>query len=476
MERSRIWILALLALLSVVTIFAKPGHAQDAKVVIAHKKALSEMGEGNRLDPLDNVLRVNKLREAALLELEARARFSTAWEGARIPCPTCKPGRLLKQICLACAGAGEVACTRCVGDAALQLSQTRNAAEGREHLGVFYWWRWLTTYAKVERDKDGFAIGGGTLPCPRFGFPGHKDERCKECKGKDVIKCDDCKGKGAQKCVACKGKGAVERTCGDCGGAGELPDPAGYSSAELATCLWCAGSEVRACRDCLGADAKDERTAYDLAKRALAQWLSSDENKAAKDDRWKLPGGVMGDCPTCAKQGKVDCDGCRGSGFSLCTDCKGAGTINTPTGVISCPYCSSKGTVDCETCAKKGEIVCPACAGQKSRLIGCRTCNGLVWRACEGCFRSGARQWELNAEHLETSGALDLAAACQAVAVERLKERATLRQLYLAVVGLDWLTAKPLTAEELTQAAADAQQAAQTKLGGLQRALEKQAK
>ena len=207
MERSRIWILALLALLSVVTLFAKPGHAQDAKVVIAHKKALSEMGEGNRLDPLDNVLRVNKLREAALLELEARARFSTAWEGARIPCPTCKPGRLLKQICLACAGAGEVACTRCVGDAALQLSQTRNAAEGREHLGVFYWWRWLTTYAKVERDKDGFAIGGGTLPCPRFGFPGHKDERCKECKGKDVIKCDDCKGKGAQKCVACKGKG-----------------------------------------------------------------------------------------------------------------------------------------------------------------------------------------------------------------------------------------------------------------------------
>lgn len=472
----RLILIALISWLGLTAVFVEPSPAQDAKVVIAHKKALSEMGEGNRLDPIDNVLRVNKAREAALLKLEARAQLSTAWEGARMACPTCKPGRLLKQTCLACAGAGEVACTRCVGEAALQLAQTRNTAEGREHLGVFYWWRWLTTYAKVERDKDGFAIGSGTLPCPRFGLPGHKDERCKECKGKDVIKCDDCKGKGAQKCVACKGKGAVERVCGDCGGLGELPDPVGLTSAELATCLWCAGSEVRACRDCVAAEAKGERAAFELTKRAFAEWLSSDANKAVTDDRWPLPGGFMGDCPTCSKRGKIDCGTCRGSGLSLCTDCKGAGTINTPTGVISCPYCSSKGTVECQTCEQKGEIVCPACAGQKARLIGCRTCNGLMWRACEGCFRSGARQWELNATRLEASGALKLAVACRELAVERLKERATLRQLYLAVVGLDWLTAKPLTPEELTVDAAGVLQAAEDKVSSAQRALDKQSK
>lgn len=424
---------------------------QDAKEVVALKKQLADVKAKNELDPIELFVVVNKVRSDALAVLEGSPRLSDAWEGARVDCPTCKPGRAVKQTCLACLGAGDVPCAKCVGVPGARLHLTRSVAEARESFGAFFWWSWLTTYAGIERDKHGFAIGSGTLPCPNIGAPGHREGKCKACRGKNVVKCGPCKGKGATKCGECRGRGEVERACSDCGGLGELPDPRVRKPEQIATCSWCAGSAVRACRDCVLSEAKSEREAFQGAAALFTELMS----KEPVAGRRALPGHNAAKCPTCAAEGEVDCANCAGTGDVFCHHCKGVGKIDSSTGMIMCPFCGGKAALECEDCAGEGEVECPACLGEKERAVGCRTCSGLVWRPCAGCFRSGGRQWELNAEFLAASGEPAAATLMAEARVARLAKHAELRRLYLEVVGLDWVTGKPLTLEELDADEAD---------------------
>lgn len=453
-------LLALVVLFAPLALALGPRHvhapAQDAftKEVVRNKKALVDPARPtqNQLDPVESHVALNGVRRAALEGLASAAILSDAWaEGALVDCPTCDPGRQPKQTCRACMGAGHVACTTCGTPASARLGWTRAPAEVRGEYGAFLWWSWLTTYVELERDRSGFVVASGKLRCPQRGAAGHKDGKCKVCRGKDELKCAPCRGKGELKCAPCKGRGEVARACSDCGGLGQLPDPAAAAAEFVASCLWCAGGEVRACRDCVASEAKTEREAFELARAAYGAFVTAEDGLAAKR-RAHLPGLVIGPCPTCDASGEVACATCLGDGEVLCANCKGAGKIDSSTGEIMCPFCSAKVVLECEDCAGEGEVTCHACDGEEQRGVACTTCSGLVWRDCAGCFRGGTHQWEVNAALLEAREDLAGARVFAAEAARRIELGATLRRLYHAVCGLDWVTAQPLTDEELDQA------------------------
>ena len=437
-----------------------PDHAPLPKEVAAGKAALVDRDRPNQnqLAERDVHVALSPVRTAALEDLGRRALLSDAWDGPLVDCPTCRDGKPVVQQCRDCFGAGEVACQICAGPAPARLARTHSPVEVNGEFGAFLWWSWLNTYTNLERDRDGHAIGSGRLRCPRKGAPGHAEGKCKLCRGKDTIACDPCRAKGVTKCLACKGRGEVPRACGDCGGCGELPRPPALEEGEQRACLWCGGSTVRACRDCV-VEAEDPKSALSEAAAFTATrvrydaWLAGDFVDSKQSLR-ALPGLVDAPCPTCAAEGEVLCATCAGTGELKCADCEGSGNVASSTGTIQCPFCRGKALVECGDCGGEGEATCAACGGEEERAVPCATCAGFLWRACAGCFRGGPRQWAVNAAIADGD---PLARARTAVAnaatrVARHPAWARERALYHAVVGLDWLTAQPLTDAELDAA------------------------
>ena len=469
MLRALTLLLACLAALAFVPPQDVSDHTPQPKEVAAGKAALVDRDRPNqnRLAERDVHVALSPVRTAALLDLGRRALLSEAWAGPLVDCPTCRDGKPVVQQCLDCFGAGEVACRSCAGPAPARLARAHSPVEVRGEFGAFLWWSWLNTYTNLERDRDGHAIGSGRLRCPRKGAPGHADGKCKLCRGKDTLACDPCRAKGVTKCLPCKGRGEIARACGDCGGFGELPQPPVLEEGEHLACLWCGGGAVRACRDCV-VEAEDSKSvsseaeAFARARVLYDAWLSGDFVDAKQSLR-ALPGLVDAACPTCAAGGEVLCQTCSGTGELMCADCRGTGDVASSTGTIQCPFCRGKTLVECAECLGEGEATCAACSGEEERAVPCATCAGFLWRECPGCFRGGSQHWAVNAQIEEglmhakegdPAAHAQTAVANAATRVARHPSWAHERALYHAVVGLDWVTAQPLTSAELDAAIA----------------------
>ena len=391
--------------------------------------------------------------------IHATAKLSPAWSGPLIGCPTCKGKGKFRQDCRLCGGAGDVGCARCLGSAAGQSYRAFAVTETTALYGTRFPWKSWTEAIDVDFDRKGFWFGPGSLPCIDEVHRSNSKEKCKACRGKLKLECPDCAGHGRFECFPCNGKGQLERSCGDCGGAGQIPDPLGRSQAELASCLWCNNSGMRACAD--GWIQPGDEAARFLDAKENCNYVKS---SVGASNRVGLPGISVGPCPVCRATGMAECYRCAGKGKSLCFECFGKGQVNAAGGSKRCSNCNGKGMVECLTCSGNKRIPCLGCVGNNETILLCLTCNGYRFRECTGCFRFDVHQWQVNADRLEAEGDLDSAVFCYELILTRLSDRETNRLLYLEKVGIDWMTTKRLSPKDLAKDERKAHNDAQTKL------------
>lgn len=120
------------------------------------------------------------------------------------------------------------------------------------------------------------------------------------------------------------------RTCGDCGGEGEME------------CTDCGGDGVTNCIHCGGAG---ERTCTDCQGSGIGE----------------VP------CPRCNGQGVVDG---TYEEYEICAECEGTETVRRDG---ACPACDGEGTVGCDFCDESGESACSNC---DDGIVTCETCEG----------------------------------------------------------------------------------------------------
>jgi hypothetical protein len=226
--------------------------------------------------------------------------------------------------------------------------------------------------AMVRKPEHRRSQGPGLADCPAcdFGTSFETGRACRYCGGKEVVPCPDCTGTpGLRTCVACDGEGRVRRACEECAGTRTVPDP--RAAADVATCLWCAGTARRACADC------DEE------------------------------GDVEAACRWCQGGGEEACGKCLGRSQVLCPKCHGAGKLppeKKGRRAKTCKACKQTGRQRCYDCEQSGLQPCRPCDGDGRITRTCPACLGDRVTPCMGCFRGRYRQWEASAELLDSMG------------------------------------------------------------------------
>lgn len=376
-------------------------------------------------------------RHVALVDLVERFRSAEPWTGPTVDCPSCKPGRPVTRDCEVCHGAKTLPCDTCTGPMAQRLFGIRAAAESEQHYGRLFWIGELLDVGTLAPDRKGWPIGVGHVHDEMF----ESFSSCWNCETKEQRECPRCEGDGERKCYACLGKGKVKRACADCGGAGVLPDPSALTAAQWRECSWCAGAGARPCGECVLSELElsQRRTTVLDTLSALIAGLPSCTTESGSF-AVGLPGVKVVPCPTCLGERKAWCGPCEGTGEVRCHNCV-TFKIKDPK---TCTTCRGRAAPDCVKCEGKGERECPDCDGERERESVCTACQGFLLRACEGCFRSGTRHWELGAEIAAKADDPNRAVALQAMALERFDGFERERLVYQEFMGIDWVTGKIL--------------------------------